>query len=107
MLVFVQTILPYAYTRSIAEIKKNNSRREPKEEGTLNSVQQFIKANVSMIQDFFMKNVRPVHLAIFYFFGAYYNFSKRFTGIRYVSNGIEEKGCALKCIIDFHSPVGP
>ncbi|CAO3632644.1 unnamed protein product [Mucor hiemalis] len=67
MLVFAQSVLPYAKQPSLKE-----------------RVTQFVKTNISFIQDFFLKNVKPVHLAIFYFFGAYYNFSKRFTGIRYI-----------------------
>lgn len=51
----------------------------------------FLKQHLSQIQDFVVKNVRPVHLAIFYFFGAYYNFSKRLTGIRYVSICLTEE----------------
>lgn len=88
MLVFVQTVLPYIYTRSISEIKKQSRQQNTatiEKRDMKQTIQLFIKANLTMIQDFFVKNVRPVHLAIFYFFGAYYNFSKRFTGIRYVS----------------------
>lgn len=86
MLVFVQTVLPYVYTRSISQLKRNSPQHITLEkQGLKHSVQQFIKTNINAIQEFFIKNVRPVHLAIFYFFGAYYNFSKRFTGIRYVS----------------------
>lgn len=44
----------------------------------------FLKSHLSSIQEFIVKNVKPIHLAIFYFFGAYYSFSKRLTGIRYI-----------------------
>lgn len=88
MLVFAQAVLPYIYTRSVSQLKKQSRQPssvqlEPK--GLKHSVTQFVKTHISMIQEFFVKNVRPVHLAIFYFFGAYYSFSKRFAGIRYVS----------------------
>lgn len=90
MLVFAQSVLPYVYTRGVSEMKKRSRRstiniEEAKQPSLKERVTQFVKANISFIQDFFLKNVKPVHLAIFYFFGAYYNFSKRFTGIRYVS----------------------
>ncbi|KAI7894364.1 Pex12 amino terminal region-domain-containing protein [Mucor mucedo] len=86
MLVFVQTVLPYVYTRGISQLKRNSPQHITLEnkQGLKHSVQQFIKTHIHAIQEFFVKNVRPVHLAIFYFFGAYYNFSKRFTGIRYI-----------------------
>ncbi|KAI8047897.1 Pex12 amino terminal region-domain-containing protein [Thamnidium elegans] len=86
MLVFAQAVLPYIYTRSVSQLKKQSRQPsvqlEPK--GLKHSVIQFVKTHITMIQEFFVKNVRPVHLAIFYFFGAYYSFSKRFTGIRYI-----------------------
>ena len=89
MLVFTQAILPYIYTRGVSEMKKRSRRTslevELKEPSLKESVTQFIKTNINSIQNFFVQHVRPVHLAIFYFFGAYYNFAKRWTGIRYVS----------------------
>lgn len=94
MLVFTQAVLPYIYSRSVSKLKKrarntnrNSDVSESKDQGSIRqSVIQFFKANLNGIQDFFVKHVRPVHLAVFYFFGAYYNFSKRFAGIRYVSS---------------------
>jgi peroxin-10 len=92
MLVFAQAVLPYIYTRGVSEMKKRSRTsartidpENNKLEGIKHSVVQFFKTNLTQIQDFFVKHVRPVHLAVFYFFGAYYNFSKRFAGIRYVS----------------------
>jgi peroxin-10 len=86
MLVFAQAILPYLYTRGVTEFKKR-ARHESNTPATStkDKATQFLKSHLTSIQEFFVKNVRPVHLAIFYFFGAYYSFSKRFTGIRYVS----------------------
>lgn len=88
MLVFTQTILPYIYTRGVSELKKQ-SRQQPtielEQKGSMKqNLSHFVKKNITHLQDFFTKNVRPIHLAIFYFFGAYYSFSKRFAGIRYV-----------------------
>lgn len=83
--------MPYIYTRGAAELKKRaRHQQQPLDiDKPSQTLQQrtlgFLKQHLSQIQDFVVKNVRPVHLAIFYFFGAYYNFSKRLTGIRYVS----------------------
>ncbi|CAO0789376.1 unnamed protein product [Mucor circinelloides] len=94
LLVFTQAVLPYIYTRGAAELKKRGRAQQQQQQQHLDidkpaqSLQQrtlgFLKQHLSQIQDFVVKNVRPVHLAIFYFFGAYYNFSKRLTGIRYI-----------------------
>lgn len=101
MLVFTQAVLPYIYTRGAAELKKRGRAHQQQQQQHLDidkpaqSLQQrtlgFLKQHLSQIQDFVVKNVRPVHLAIFYFFGAYYNFSKRLTGIRYVSNILDRR----------------
>ncbi|KAG2207037.1 hypothetical protein INT46_001882 [Mucor plumbeus] len=90
LLVFSQAVLPYIYTRGAAELKKRaRHQHQPldidKPTQTLQRrTLDFLKQHLSQIQDFVVKNVKPVHLAIFYFFGAYYNFSKRLTGIRYI-----------------------
>ncbi|KAI8887736.1 hypothetical protein K501DRAFT_330357 [Backusella circina FSU 941] len=89
-LVFTQALLPYIYTRTIAEMKKRSRQHrvttDPslKEQTLKQRTLGFVKTHISSIQEFVLKNVKPVHLAIFYFFGAYYSFSKRFTGIRYI-----------------------
>ncbi|KAI8337661.1 Pex12 amino terminal region-domain-containing protein [Chlamydoabsidia padenii] len=93
-LVFVQTLLPYIYTKGVAEIKKQGQRnrrggrqQDTVELGTISMkdrIRLFVQNTLPTLQEFVVKNIRPVHLAIFYFFGAYYNFSKRLTGIRYL-----------------------
>ncbi|ORZ25953.1 Pex12 amino terminal region-domain-containing protein [Absidia repens] len=104
ILVFVQTLLPYVYTRGVTEIKKQGQQQRTLRgrlqqqqqqlqetvelEGThptlKDRLQHFVQNTLPPIQEFVLKNIRPVHLAVFYFFGAYYNFSKRLTGIRYL-----------------------
>ncbi|ORX47403.1 hypothetical protein DM01DRAFT_1339034 [Hesseltinella vesiculosa] len=87
VLVFSHTLLPYIYVRGVAEIKKRGQRRpEPtlKDQTVQDQVYAFVKHTLPTWQDVVLKHLRPVHLAIFYFFGAYYHFSKRFTGIRYL-----------------------
>jgi peroxin-10 len=92
-LVFTQALLPYIYTRTVAEMKKRSRQQRVtdaslKEQTLKQRTIGFVKTHISSVQEFVLKNVKPVHLAIFYFFGAYYSFSKRFTGIRYVSTGV-------------------
>ncbi|ORZ00208.1 Pex12 amino terminal region-domain-containing protein [Syncephalastrum racemosum] len=89
-LVSIHTLLPYIYTRGIAEVK----RRTRHQRSSLNDAEakktwkttcvEFVHSRLPQVQEFFTKNVRPIHLAIFYFVGSYYNFSKRITGIRYM-----------------------
>lgn len=86
---FAHTLLPYIYTRSVTELKKqrrnhNNNDVDIRSKSWKEIAGDFVRRWLPPIQEFFIKNVRPVHLAIFYFVGAYYNFSKRLTGIRYV-----------------------
>lgn len=71
----VNCLLPYLYTKSVVELKKSARQDQQKEKwvGWLTRIQQILK------------HIKPIHLAIFYFFGAYYNLSKRLTGIRYVN----------------------
>jgi peroxin-10 len=87
--VFVQTLLPYIYTKGVTEIKKQQRRGRQQvelETPTLKErLRHFVQTSLPTLQEFVVNNIRPVHLAIFYFFGAYYSFSKRLTGIRYVS----------------------
>ncbi|KAI8078993.1 Pex12 amino terminal region-domain-containing protein [Gilbertella persicaria] len=74
MEVFFKTLLPYIYTRSLSEFKKRSHH----------NLTESRWHHLNNVQAFFTKHVRPIHLAVFYFFGAYYHFSKRFTGIRYI-----------------------
>ncbi|CAO3667369.1 hypothetical protein G6F70_008390 [Rhizopus microsporus] len=77
-LVFAHCLLPYIYSKGITELKKR-SRHE--EEG---SRKEKAIQLLSKLHEIASKYIQPIHLAIFYFIGAYYNFSKRMTGIRYI-----------------------
>ncbi|KAI8385049.1 Pex12 amino terminal region-domain-containing protein [Radiomyces spectabilis] len=87
-LVFAHTLLPYIYVRGIADLKKRQRHRGHQTSQSSSTwrdrVGNFVQKQLPIIQEFFIQNVKPVHLAIFYFVGAYYNFSKRVTGIRYI-----------------------
>ncbi|KAI9277609.1 hypothetical protein BY458DRAFT_488472 [Sporodiniella umbellata] len=80
LLVLIQCVLPYAYQQGLVQFKKNvrqenhTGRQQRKERWLtwLNRIKEL------------MGRIQPIHLAVFYFFGAYYNFSKRLTGIRYI-----------------------
>ncbi|KAI7904735.1 Pex12 amino terminal region-domain-containing protein [Cokeromyces recurvatus] len=88
ILVFIQALLPYIYTQSASKLKKINQTNDIENlEKGINlkmKIIQFLKSHLNQIQNFFVKHIRPIHLATFYFFGAYYSFSKRLTGIRYI-----------------------
>ncbi|KAI9488571.1 Pex12 amino terminal region-domain-containing protein [Zychaea mexicana] len=90
-LVFAHTLLPYIYTRTVTELKRRGRRQQHTRNNNddesmslKDRASRFATVWLQPLQEFFAKNVRPIHLAIFYFFGAYYNFSKRITGIRYI-----------------------
>ncbi|KAI9253763.1 Pex12 amino terminal region-domain-containing protein [Phascolomyces articulosus] len=88
-LVFAHTLLPYIYTRTVTELKRRGRRqqhvRNDEESMSLKDrASKFATVWLQPLQEFFVKNVKPIHLAIFYFFGAYYSFSKRITGTRYI-----------------------
>ncbi|KAF7722360.1 peroxisome bioproteinsis factor 10 [Apophysomyces ossiformis] len=75
-LVFSHSLFPYFYQRVVTALKKRRQRNNSSSK--LNFLQ-----HLPALQDL-IKQVRPIHLAIFYFVGAYYNFSKRVVGIRYI-----------------------
>lgn len=61
---------------------------EPKKEPSKAMVRLkgFVHNWLPTLQNFFKTHGHSAHLAVFYFFGAYYSFSKRVTGIRYIFN---------------------
>lgn len=83
-------IFPYLYTRGISGLRK---RTKPSWKKLLQKDQQTDNNNknnrfrdklLSKLQTFLKNHVHAIHLAVFYFYGAYYSLSKRATGIRYV-----------------------
>jgi peroxin-10 len=99
-LMFWHVILPYLYTRGISELRK---RTKPSWKKSLQKNQQIYNTKYDRLRDSihqllpklqtFLKNhVNAIHLAIFYFFGAYYSLSKRAVGIRYVRMKYTFKG---------------
>ncbi|KAI9319268.1 Pex12 amino terminal region-domain-containing protein [Dichotomocladium elegans] len=88
-LVFAHTLLPYIYSRGVAELKRRG-RRPPSQihqnhsETHKDRLSRLVQTWLPTLQEVFQKAVRPMHLAIFYFVGAYYSFSKRITGTRYI-----------------------
>ncbi|CDS04176.1 hypothetical protein LRAMOSA07131 [Lichtheimia ramosa] len=91
-LVFAHTLLPYIYVRGVAELKRrrarharnNNNNNESQAVSRKDQFIQWLQPRLPTMQEIFQKAVQPMHLAIFYFIGAYYSFSKRVTGTRYI-----------------------
>ncbi|KAI9012513.1 Pex12 amino terminal region-domain-containing protein [Phycomyces nitens] len=83
-LVFSYSILPYLYQRTVTHLKKQKRRGQPKEDRPWKQHLARMVEHIPSLQEIFSKNIQPLHLALFYFFGAYYSFSKRLTGIRYI-----------------------
>ncbi|KAL0095042.1 Pex12 amino terminal region-domain-containing protein [Phycomyces blakesleeanus] len=83
-LVFSYSILPYLYQRTVAHLKKQRRRGQLKEDKPWKQHLAWIVERTPSLQEIFSKNIQPLHLALFYFFGTYYSFSKRLTGIRYI-----------------------
>ncbi|KAG0048644.1 peroxisome biogenesis factor 10 [Gryganskiella cystojenkinii] len=109
-LVFWHVLIPYIYSKGAQELRRR-TKPEPARRGhqhhraghrldaTLSEDQPpkepspaLIKAKTMIhnwlptLQNFFKTHGHSAHLAVFYFFGAYYSFSKRITGIRYIFN---------------------
>ncbi|KAF9927519.1 peroxisome biogenesis factor 10 [Linnemannia zychae] len=106
-LVFWHVLIPYIYSKGSQELRRRArplptqqhhhrghrldatlSDAEPKKEPSAAMIKfkTFIHNWLPTLQNFFKTHGHSAHLAIFYFFGAYYSFSKRVTGIRYIFN---------------------
>ncbi|KAI7864260.1 peroxisome biogenesis factor 10, partial [Spinellus fusiger] len=81
-LVFLFSLLPYLYQRTVARLKRQE-RRLHQDSAYWEKALKWVKY-IPFVQEVFVKNIKPLHLALFYFFGVYYSFSKRITGIRYI-----------------------
>ncbi|KAG0370227.1 peroxisome biogenesis factor 10 [Gamsiella multidivaricata] len=106
-LVFWHVLVPYLYSKGAQELRRR-TRSQPQQQqrhtghrldATLSETEPKKEPSASMIkfkaavhnwlptlQNFFKTHGHSAHLAVFYFFGAYYSFSKRITGIRYIFN---------------------
>ncbi|KAI1314650.1 peroxisome biogenesis factor 10 [Mortierella claussenii] len=110
VLVFWHVLVPYIYSKGAQELRRRtrpqpqNQRQQHHHQGyrldaTLSEAEPKNEPSAAMIklktvvhnwlptlQNFFKTHGHSAHLAVFYFFGAYYSFSKRITGIRYIFN---------------------
>ncbi|CAG8549054.1 10043_t:CDS:2, partial [Acaulospora morrowiae] len=83
-LIFWHVIFPYFYTKGINKIRRN-ARSVPKVDYQVQDnpsnehvkLREFVRNSVTKIQSFFKNHFHTLHLAIFYFYGAYYDLSKR------------------------------
>ncbi|KAF9435097.1 peroxisome biogenesis factor 10 [Entomortierella beljakovae] len=106
-LIFWHVLIPYIYSKGAQELRKRTrpqqqqqqrhmgrrldatlSETEPKKEpsAAMIKLKAFVHDWLPTLQNFFKTHGHSTHLAIFYFVGAYYSFSKRITGIRYIFN---------------------
>ncbi|KAH7059700.1 Pex12 amino terminal region-domain-containing protein [Linnemannia elongata] len=107
-LVFWHVLVPYLYSKGAQELRRRTkpqqpqrhnhhqghrldaalSDAEPKKEpsAAMIKLKTFVHNWLPTFQNFFKTHGHSAHLAVFYFFGAYYSFSKRVTGIRYIFN---------------------
>ncbi|KAK9766031.1 peroxisome biogenesis factor 10 [Basidiobolus ranarum] len=98
--VFFNVCTPYLVARGLTDLRKNGRQRqlntvavvEEEKQSVKRKLQTWLTENSSKVQSFFTTYVRSAHMAIFYFFGAYYHFSKRFTGVRYIFTRQLRKG---------------
>ncbi len=86
-------IIPYLYTRGVSGLRKHTKpswkkllqkNQQTDNNNNNNRLRDFIHKLLPKLQTFLKNHIHAIHLAIFYFYGAYYNLSKRATGIRYV-----------------------
>ncbi|KAF9978215.1 hypothetical protein BGZ73_003396 [Actinomortierella ambigua] len=107
-LVFWHVLMPYLYSKGSQELRRRTRPQPQHHQRRLGQIhmdaalpeqgaesptpawRQKLKLTIHnwlpSIQTFFKTHGHSAHLAIFYFFGAYYSLSKRVTGIRYIFN---------------------
>ncbi|OZJ02604.1 hypothetical protein BZG36_04276, partial [Bifiguratus adelaidae] len=87
LLVLLNVVLPYVWSKSIARIRRMRIALDDDEDDKsmiVRKAKAFVKRNGDAIYDAVANNFSSVHLALFYFFGIYYSVSKRILGIRYI-----------------------
>ncbi|KAF9584465.1 peroxisome biogenesis factor 10 [Lunasporangiospora selenospora] len=111
-LVFWHVLMPYLYSKGTQELRRRSRPQQsqygdqrhaghsgylvdatlPVDESNQGSTPIMVRLQTAArkwlpaLQTFFKTYGHSTHLAVFYFFGAYYSFSKRITGIRYIFN---------------------
>ncbi|KAF9353248.1 peroxisome biogenesis factor 10 [Mortierella sp. NVP85] len=110
-LVFWHVLVPYLYSKGTQEWRRRSRLSTQQQQQQQQQRQRLLDASLAgteherkepsewmtklkgavhnwlpTLQTFFSTHGHSAHLAIFYFFGAYYSFSKRITGIRYIFN---------------------
>ncbi|RIB19083.1 Pex12 amino terminal region-domain-containing protein [Gigaspora rosea] len=81
ILIFWHTVFPYLYTRGVIKLRRHS---RPSQDNISDKLREFIHTLLAIIPSFLKNNIHALHLAIFYFYGAYYSLSKRAAGIRYI-----------------------
>ncbi|KAG9319489.1 hypothetical protein KVV02_007610 [Mortierella alpina] len=105
-LVFWHVLIPYIYSKGSQELRRRTRPQQPQRSAqahrldaslsnaeskkepspALTNIKNAVHNWLPTFQTFFRTHGHSAHLAVFYFFGAYYSFSKRVTGIRYIFN---------------------
>ncbi|KAG0197693.1 peroxisome biogenesis factor 10 [Mortierella sp. GBA30] len=107
-LVFWHVLIPYIYSKGAQELRRRtrpqhqfprhgaghrldaslseNKTKELSSSAAMTNLKNAVHTWLPTLQNFFKTHGHSAHLAVFYFFGAYYSFSKRATGIRYIFN---------------------
>ncbi|KAF9916924.1 peroxisome biogenesis factor 10 [Lobosporangium transversale] len=111
-LIFWHVLIPYIYSKGTQELRRrtrpqqqqhhqrhvvghrldatlpDSSELEKKKEPSamMTRLKTVLHDWLPTLQNLFKTHGYSAHLAVFYFFGAYYSFSKRITGIRYIFN---------------------
>ncbi|KAJ3182328.1 peroxisome biogenesis factor 10 [Geranomyces variabilis] len=83
LLAFLSVFSPYLFAKMVTELN-NRVKRRTGEPSRWSRFTQKLAAFLTAAQKLGQYQVHSVHLAIFYFTGAYYHFANRLLGIRYI-----------------------
>ncbi|CAG8544947.1 4565_t:CDS:10 [Paraglomus occultum] len=84
LVLFYQLILPYFFTRSVSKLRRSTRSSTSSSNRYEALWSGFVHTILPKLESFTNNYAHTLHLAIFYFSGAYYSFSKRLSGVRYI-----------------------
>ncbi|TPX54399.1 hypothetical protein PhCBS80983_g05950 [Powellomyces hirtus] len=82
-LAFLYVFSPYLFARLVTELN-NRVKRQSNQQALRQNLLRKAAAALSTIQKLSETHLHSIHLAIFYFSGAFYHISNRLLGIRYI-----------------------
>ncbi|KAJ3161325.1 peroxisome biogenesis factor 10 [Geranomyces michiganensis] len=83
LLAFLSVFSPYIFAKLVTEVN-NRVKRQTGEPSRWSRFSQKLATFLTAAQKLSQSQLHSVHLAIFYFTGAYYHFANRLLGIRYI-----------------------